>query len=85
MFEGEELQYPVDWHFKIITIDIPGVVEHLTQVLVKHGINDIPTKGNKSSGGKYISYRVTVTVNNREHWDLISKELNALECVKYLL
>ena len=74
---NQELKFPVVWHYKIITEKtVSGVNAEIQKVLDRNGITDLLESGNESSAGKYLSYKVSVTFNDRETMQRISNELN---------
>lgn len=82
----EELQFPVEWHYKIICYkDDAAAGDEIIKVLRRNGFDAIPEVGAESSGGKYSSWRVSLTFNDRESLRGLSEQLNALPCVKYLI
>lgn len=87
MFEGKELRYPVDWHFRIITENAahPEVVRRLRLILADFNVTNPLNIGNESAGGKYVSYLVTVTFPDRKFMEDISAALNAVPGVKMVL
>ena len=87
MFEGKKLEYPVDWHYRIITENAahPDVVHRIRQVLEDFKVANPLKIGNESAGGKYVSYLVTVTFPDRKFMEDISAAFNAIPGVKMVL
>ncbi len=87
MFGGKELEYPVDWHFRIITENAahPEVIQQLRKVLDDFKVSNPLTIGNESGQGKYVSYLVTVTFPDRKFMEDISVALAAVPGVKMVL
>lgn len=87
MFEGKKLEYPVDWHYRIITENAahPDVVRSIRQVLEEFKVANPLNIGNESAGGKYVSYLVTVTFPDRKFMEDISAAFNAIPGVKIVL
>ncbi|MHB9137863.1 MAG: HP0495 family protein [Victivallaceae bacterium] len=83
---NQELKFPVVWHYKIITEKtFSGVKNEIQKVLDRNGIADLLEDGNESSAGKYLSYKFSVTFNDRETMRRISSELAAVKGVKFLI
>lgn len=83
---NQELKFPVIWHYKIITEKtVCGVKAEIQKVLDRNSITDLLEAGNESSAGKYLSYKVSVTFNDRETMQRISNELAAVKGVKFLI
>jgi putative lipoic acid-binding regulatory protein len=87
MFGGKELQYPVDWHFRIITENAahPEVVRQIRQVLADFNIQNPLNIGNESAAAKYVSYQVTVNLASRKFMEDISAAFSAIPGVKMVL
>lgn len=84
--EEQELKFPVEWHYKIICAGGDGGAHDLIcGVLQANGFDHVPVNGNSSSGGKYVSYRVSVKFDDLESMRKLSRELEDLPCVKYLI
>ncbi len=83
---NQELQFPVTWHYKIITEkEFPDFLQGLDQLLNKFGINEQPTTGRESANGKYLTYKLTVIFQNREDMEALSEAIAAVPGVKFLL
>lgn len=84
-FDGQkpEIEFPCHWGYRIIgapeaemraaIVEVVGAAEHTLEA------------GGASSGGKYVSLRLTVRVENDEHRLTIHRELSAASCVKMVL
>lgn len=78
-----ELNYPCAWSYKVIGPDEDKLRQAVAQV-----IQDAPHRiqfSKRSSGGKYISLGLEVTVHSEEHRLLIFNALKAAKAVKYVL
>ena len=83
---NQELNFPVIWHYKIITEKaVPETKAEIEKVLAANGIADKLETGNESSAGKYLSYKISVTFNDRKTMQRISNELSAVPGVKFLI
>ena len=83
---NQELNFPVIWHYKIITEKaVPETKAEIEKVLAANGIADKLETGNESSAGKYLSYKISVTFHDRKTMQRISNELSAVPGVKFLI
>jgi len=80
-----ELEFPVDCHFKIIAEDLENIHFVIETVLMGQGVKSPLTAGNKSEGGKYITFNVTVCVESREQMNQIDAELRQIQGVRMVL
>lgn len=85
VFENEELKFPVECHFKVISEDIDGIHFVIETVLMEMKINVPVLRGNKSAGGKYITHNITVMVHSKEMLTAIDTELRNIQGVKMVL
>lgn len=85
MFENKEIEFPVDWQFRIICESHIDVTDDLIAVLKEFGISDFPKTANKSSGGKYLSYSVNATFHDKGTMDFMASKLSAIVGVKMVL
>ena len=83
---NQELQFPVQWNYKIITEKKSSdVVQEICQILKKFDIEEQPVAGRESSSGKYLTYKLTVTFHNRENMEELSEAIAHAPGVKFLL
>jgi putative lipoic acid-binding regulatory protein len=80
-----ELEFPLDCHFKVIAEDLENMHFVIETVLMGLGVSAPLTEGNKSGGGKYISFNITVRVKSREQMNQIDSELRNIQGVKMVL
>lgn len=85
MFENKEIEFPVDWQFRIICDSNADVTDDLIAVLKEFGVSEFPKTANKSSGGKYQSYSVNVTFHDKASMDFMASKLSAIAGVKMVL
>lgn len=85
VFGGEELRFPVECHFKIITDGAEEVRIRLELALTELSITAPLVLGNQSVHGKYVTYNFDWTVHSRDAMTLIDKRLRAVEGVKLIL
>ena len=84
MQKRTEIEFPVEWHYKIIVNDASARAQ-LDSVLEQHGYTQKFTEGNVSKTGKFQAYRVSVTFHNKETMDNLSNAFGELSCVKFML
>jgi len=78
-----KIDYPCLWQYKVITTDISQV----RQVVEEH-LGDAPysfSESNKSSGGKYVSMNLELTVHSDYHRLRLYEVLAAHPAVKVVL
>ncbi|QSH40203.1 DUF493 domain-containing protein [Lentisphaerota bacterium ZTH] len=82
----QEIEFPVDWNYRVV-VDTANVkcLDKLCQVLRRNGFEAVPELKEKSKTGKYQSYRISVVFENRDIMEKLSKELSAVDGVKFLL
>lgn len=80
-----ELEFPLHWEYKIITIQATEAYEAIRAVIAAHGFSHAPTAGNVSRNGKYVTYSVRMHVTSREQLDGLTQAFAQCEGVKYLL
>ena len=85
MIENQEIEFPVDWQFRIICDSNADITDSLIAVLNEFGISELPKTANKSSGGKYLSYSVNATFHDKATMDFMSSKLSAIVGVKMVL
>jgi len=83
---NEELKFPVQWHHKIICDKtVTTAYDDIVKILRSNGFNDNPEAGSESAGGKYVSWRVSLTFNDRETMHRVGEQLHAVPGVKFLI
>ena len=85
MFENQEIEFPVEWQFRIICDSLVDVSDGLIAVLKEFGVKELPKTANKSSGGKYISYSVKALFHEKDTMNLMAVRLKEVEGVKMVL
>jgi putative lipoic acid-binding regulatory protein len=81
----EELKFPVQCHYRIITGNIPKIDFVIETVLAELGVKEKLKQENQSSKGTYLSFGVDVMVPSREMMNKIDSELRAIVGVKMVL
>lgn len=85
VFEGEELNFPLECHFKIISEDIENMRFVIETVLRQLHVFVPVEPGNKSANGKYMTYNVTVMVQSQEKMNEIDAALRNIKGVRMVL
>ncbi|MFA7231723.1 MAG: DUF493 domain-containing protein [Victivallaceae bacterium] len=82
----QEIKFPVDWHYRIITDkSVNSCRENIISVLKNNQFDALPETGKESSGGKYLTWQVSVIFPSREIMEKLSAELAAIPGVKFIL
>lgn len=84
-FQNVELEFPFECHFKVIAEDLNNMHFTIETVLMELGINEPVLPGNRSSNSKYISYNISVVVDDKPTLDAIDRELRLIEGVRMVL
>jgi len=80
-----EVEFPVTWHYKIIVTSLDAKSD-IKKVMDNHGFSDISIKeGNVSKKGNFISLRISVLFNSLEQMQKISRDLESISAVKFIL
>ena len=81
-----ELRFPLEWTYRaVLEADNAMAFRQLTAVLAEFGFSERFVEGRASSGGKYRSFQVTVTVKDKQEMDTLGDRLAAVPGVKFLL
>ena len=86
--QNQKIQFPVSFNLKIISIiydSSQSAYSRFEKILDKHGVKHSGWSSKPSSGGKYSSYRVDVTIRDDETFRKIYADLGALEGVKCVI
>lgn len=78
-----EIEYPCDWHYKIIGSDVDEMIIAIEQTVV--GMEYKITSSNVSAKGKYFSLNLKVFVTSEAIRDIIFEKLNTSEYIKMVL
>lgn len=81
----ESLQFPLTWHGRVIVQDRGGTAERIDAILKAHGFDETATRGRSSQNGKYVTFRLALTVPSRETFDAVTASLEQLDGVKMVL
>ncbi len=84
---GKQLQFPVDWEFRIIVESGRGgpAREAIEAILEKHNFPPGVHEGLHSESGRYRSFKVPIIIPNRETLEKLAVEFHAIEGVKFIL
>jgi putative lipoic acid-binding regulatory protein len=85
VFEGEEIKFPVLCYYKVIAEDLPGMEFIIETVLIENHVKTPAVKGNRSAGGKYVTYNIEVFVNSLETMNAIDAALRNIKGVRMVL
>ena len=85
MIEENQNPYPAECHFKIIGGNDDGLLERIREALATLELDVPVTMGNASAEGKYITYNLTVRVEDRPHMETLDTTFRAIEGVKIVL
>lgn len=84
--EGEgELQFPLVWHGRVIVHDLDGVGRRIDEILQAHGFAESAERGRTSKNGRYVTFRVSLTIPDRDVFAAVTDSLEQLHGVKMVL
>lgn len=81
----EQLQFPLDCHYRIIARNLPNIGFVIETVLAELGVTNALKEEKHSGRGKYVSFSAEVRVESKERMNKIDAELRAIEGVKMVL
>lgn len=83
----EILDFPCDFGFRVMGLAQDQLPDLINQVLELHAPGNYKQLPNirASSSGKYHSVSYTVRVTDKDHIELLYKELSAIDIVRYVL
>lgn len=84
MQQQPEINFPVDWTYRILCDNQPQVRTDLQEKLNSLGVDKME-EGNVSKTGKYITFKVKRKVNSLEELQGFPKELSDIAGVKQIL
>lgn len=85
MDTGENIEFPVVCHFKVITVADDMMQHKLQKVLDELGVKEIIEQANASSSGKFLSFGFSSKVESLEDMKAIDEGLKAVEGVKMIM
>ena len=77
--------FPAECHFKIIARDADGVAGRLNRVLADHRLADQVRAGNRSAGGTYVTYNVSLVLETAEQMRALDAAFRAVDGVRLVL
>ncbi|NCD25785.1 MAG: DUF493 domain-containing protein [Deltaproteobacteria bacterium] len=80
-----ELEFPLQWEYKIIAAHSSETYDAICGVVAEHGFSHTPRASNVSRNGKYITYSLCLHMTSREQLDGLTRAFAQCEGVKYLL
>lgn len=84
--EAFEDLFPTVCHFKVIAVDFDHMEVELNEVLAGLGLERHSfARGNRSTGGKYVTYETSIHVESRDQMVEIDGALRAVQGVKMVL
>jgi len=84
--EEIEALYPAEFHIKVIAVDLGGMEHVLNTVMQELGYDGQSfAPGNRSKGGKYISYNATLIIDTHDLMIQIDTTLRSISGVKMVL
>ena len=84
--EKQKIKFPCDWSYRIIVDSANEACPKLiSKLLGSYGITTKPEKKDKSSNGKYQTYRVSVVFDSQKMMTELSSELAAIDGIKFML
>ena len=78
-----KIEYPCDWHYKVIGTDVDEMIKAIDQVVI--GMDYKISSSNVSSKGNYFSLNLKVFVTSEVIRDIIFSKLKGNEFVKMVL
>ncbi len=84
-FGDAELEFPLDCHYRIITEDREGVQASIEKTLRDMKIETPLKEGNRSEGGKYVTYSITIHVESLEIMRAIDVAIRSIDGVRMVL
>lgn len=80
-----ELEFPMQWEYKIIAVRSDEVFDSLCRVIRSCGFDERPRASNVSRNNSYVTYTVGMRIETREQLDQLTRALGQCAGVKYLL
>jgi putative lipoic acid-binding regulatory protein len=86
MDEKQEINFPVDWSYRVI-VDAANenCCAAIADLLKEYGVEAKLEKKDKSANGKYQAYRLPVLFDSKEMMEDLSRRLAKVDGVKFLL
>lgn len=84
-FGDEEIEFPVEVHFRIVCESRLEVSAHVMAAADQLGLGDKLKSGNESRSGKYLSYQLSTVVASQEEMTRIDAAFRAVDGVRMVL
>lgn len=84
-FGDEEIEFPVDVHFRIVCESRLEVSAKVMIAADELGLAEKLKNGHESRTGKYLSYQLSTVVDSKEEMNLIDQKFRAVEGVRMVL
>jgi putative lipoic acid-binding regulatory protein len=84
-FGDAELEFPLEAHFRVIAFSDPQTDAAIREAAENLGLSQGLEAGNESSGGKYHTFNLSVTVESAERLREIDGAFRAVPGVKMVL
>lgn len=84
-FGGEELEFPVEVHFRVIAFADAETGERIRTVAEGLGLGAALQSGNVSAGGKYHTFQLSVVVEDLARMQAIDRAFREVPGVKMVL
>lgn len=83
--EPEQLEFPLLWHGRVIARDQEGAKQRIDAILEAHGFAEFAERGRSSKAGSYVTFRLSLTVPDREVFEAVTTSLEQIKGVKMVL
>ena len=83
--DSQELKYPAQFHFRIITDAAEGMEATLAQAVSAYHVTAPLAPARASSGGHYTAYGVSILMQSREEMEAFDAAIKKLPGVRMLL
>jgi putative lipoic acid-binding regulatory protein len=82
---GDQLEFPLVCHYKVICENREGMHFVVETVLQELGCTAPLLEGNKSANAKYVTFNLSLMVRSKDEMNLVDRELRSIEGVKMVL
>ena len=80
-----ELEFPLEWNGKVIACDTQEIPGHIRRVLERFDLSCPVCRGNRSAGGRYVTYNLNAVLPDRKIMEEVFSSLAAIPGVKMVL
>ena len=85
VIESAELEYPAEFHFRIICDATTNLTESIQVVICTRKVTKDLCSTNNSSSGKFCSFSISILFNDRQDMVNFDLEMKSLPGVRMLL